>query len=514
VERHATRRQPRVRVPTLLLLVLMASTLLCIHTVPVSAQMGRIIDVFTQNGGEGANQSNGMFQPQDLVLLYALVTYNDNPVASKLVGFQASGPLNNLQNLTAGGSSLTNESGIAEFSFRIPWPSENPETKVFGIWNVIATVDVADQQIVDTLTFQVGWIIRITNITTLNAQFEPETNFLIQNTIIFNLTVENTAGTPEPATITIDAQDSQSYPILHIQLDNLTLQPGTNNVNASTTIPDDAKTGQATASAAPYTRPIEQGGVLYSPAISTTFQIVAVPALTYSVTFAQTGLDSSANGTVVTVNGTAKGFVDLPFTVWVVNGSTLSYSYGNVSSSNPEWQFILTGITGPSSPLTVTSQLNITGHYGLQMQGGELLYSVTFAQTGLDSSANGTVVTVNGTAKGFVDLPFTVWVVNGSTLSYSYGNVSSLTVGKAFELSNVEGSPSPIIITGPTTLTGHYKVQTTLPSIPKWMILALFFGLVLIAAIILMLFLAMLWRRRRRKKLPSPSYTLIVHPHV
>lgn len=349
-----------------LLLVSVASSLLCVKTIPVEAQSGRFIDLYTQNGGIGANQSSDMFQPQELVMLYALVTYNEDPIVNRLVAFQANGPPNAFENMTAAVSSPTNQSGIAEFSFRIPWPPGNPEKKVFGEWQVVATVDVADQTVVDTLTFQVGWIIRITNIATLNVEWQPEVNYLRQSTIVFDLTVENSAKTARPATITIDAEDSANQPIIHIQLDNLILQPGTSHVNASARIPNDATIGQAMVSAAAYTAPVERGGVLYSPAISTTFQIVTSAPLTYPVTFVQTGLDSSATGTVVTVNGTSKGFVDLPFTVLVENGSSLSYSYSNVSSSTIGKRFILTGVVGPSSPMNVTGAITVTGDYAVQ----------------------------------------------------------------------------------------------------------------------------------------------------
>jgi uncharacterized membrane protein len=419
---HTVRRHLANKV-SVVLLFLVVSTLTCVKIIPVEAQAGRFIDVFTQKGGVGVNQSSDMFQPQELVTLYALVTFNDNPVASKLVSFKASGPLNALQNMTAGGSSLTNEGGIAEFSFRIPWPSTDPEKKVFGEWNVISTVDIADVRVVDTLTFLVGWIVKITNIATLDAELRPEVYYLRQSTIVFNLTVLNSARTAKPSTITIDVQDSAGHPIIHIQLDNLILQPGLSYVNASATIPLDASIGRATVSAAPYTAPIELGGVLYSPAIATTFEIVTIMPLTYLVTFAQTGLDARAIGTVVTVNGSSKGFADLPFTVRVNNGSILTYSYSNVSSSVNYTEYVLTGVVGPSSPMTVT---------------------------------------------------------------------------------------------GDATVTGNYVVQVTAPKIPVFVILGLFFGLILIAAVVALLFLLFLGRirRRKRKKPAQQSYVIIVHPHI
>jgi hypothetical protein len=286
-------REVRSRALAMLLLVLVTAALVNMKTVSVQAQSGRVIDLFTEKGGRGANQSSDMFGSQELVILYALVTYNDDPIANKLVAFHASGPPNPFENETVGGSASTDERGIAEFSFRIPWPVEMPEAKVFGEWTVIATVDVADQRLVDTLTFKAGWMIKLTDIATLNAQGVPEEYYLRQNTIVFDLTVKNSAGTAKPATITIDAQDSASYPIIHIQLDDLVVPSGVSHVNASARIPVEASLGQATVLAAAYTAPVAHGGVLYSPAVSTTFEIIendiAIVAVTPSETVVQKG---------------------------------------------------------------------------------------------------------------------------------------------------------------------------------------------------------------------------------
>ncbi|MBS7620639.1 hypothetical protein KEJ32_00705, partial [Candidatus Bathyarchaeota archaeon] len=52
---------------------------------------GRSIDLFTQKepfSGKGLNEPSDSFQPQEEVILYALVTYNNYPVQNKLVAFQ------------------------------------------------------------------------------------------------------------------------------------------------------------------------------------------------------------------------------------------------------------------------------------------------------------------------------------------------------------------------------------------------------------------------------------------
>jgi len=87
---------------------------------------------------------------------------------------------------------------------------------------------------------------------------------------------------------------------------------------------------------------------------------------------------------------------------------------------------------------------------------------VTFDQSGLDSSAGGTVVTVNGTDRAFGELPYSFWVDSGTVLVYLYRDVFSSTMGKRFILVDVTGPASPATITGPTMIIGNYKVQYTL----------------------------------------------------
>ena len=174
----------------------------------------------------------------------------------------------------------------------------------------------------------------------------------------------------------------------------------------------------------------------------------------YQVTFAQSGLDSSATGTVVTVNGTAKTISDLPYSFWVNSGSSVTYSYSSpVSSTMSGKRFNLASVSGPASPISVTSPTTVTGNYIVQ-------YLVTFSQSGMDSTATGTVATVNGSSKAYGDLPYSLWANGGSSVTYSYSSpVSSSVSGKRFRLNTVSGPTSPITVTGPTTVTGNYVTQ-------------------------------------------------------
>ena len=87
------------------------------------------IDVFTNKGGQGQNATSPGYIPQELVLLYAYVTYQGAPVGNKEVVFTVIDPH---QNIISVMSALTNETGYASTQYRTPW--FNNGTTDFGIW--------------------------------------------------------------------------------------------------------------------------------------------------------------------------------------------------------------------------------------------------------------------------------------------------------------------------------------------------------------------------------------------
>jgi hypothetical protein len=87
-------------------------------------------------------------------------------------------------------------------------------------------------------------------------------------------------------------------------------------------------------------------------------------------------------------------------------------------------------------------------------------YEVTSDDIGLDGTATGTVVTVDDAPKTYADLPFSMWIDSGASVTYSYSSIVSSSVpGKRFILVDVTGPTSPITVTGPTTVIGNYKTQ-------------------------------------------------------
>jgi hypothetical protein len=84
----------------------------------------------------------------------------------------------------------------------------------------------------------------------------------------------------------------------------------------------------------------------------------------YQVTFQQSGLSSDASGTVLTVGSSTYTYSQLPLSnVWVNSGTTFSYA-GTVSVSGGTKQYVLTGTSGLSSPISATG--TATGTYKTQ----------------------------------------------------------------------------------------------------------------------------------------------------
>ena len=139
--------------------------------ITLTLRYGRYIDIFTEHpsgfNGYGLEEPSDMFLPQEEVTLYAEVLYNDWPVQHKLVGFEV---IDNNGNTWLKGQAFTDENGIATYSFRLPWPCENPED-LFGEWTAIATVEIAEEVVSDYVNFKYDYLVHITKVTTDKTEY-------------------------------------------------------------------------------------------------------------------------------------------------------------------------------------------------------------------------------------------------------------------------------------------------------------------------------------------------------
>jgi hypothetical protein len=170
--------------------------------------LGVVIDAYIcgwpyEYSGRGPNVPADMFQPQATVCVCAEVTYNGWPVQSKNVVFEIRDPYGELISV---GTALTNEVGIAMWCFGLPWPCENPEEEIFGVWNIWTSVDVRKIVVNDTLPFKVGWLVDIIDVWTdkpaytpgecINITFKTSTEAMMMYNVTFTIVIYDDLGVP------------------------------------------------------------------------------------------------------------------------------------------------------------------------------------------------------------------------------------------------------------------------------------------------------------------------------
>jgi hypothetical protein len=524
-EKRDTGKRAYLVVLTLLFL-LASSTILYPGKVVASTGSGPAVVLFT---------TQGVFAPQQLVTLCANVSYNGAPVnMGYLVSFQVNGPSNEFENITIFGSGTTNATGLAAFSFRIPWPSNHQEEIVFGNWSALATVDIAQMTAIGTWTFLVGWILQIISITTLNSAFMPQTTFFRQDIINFNLTVKNIATVAEPAAVTIEAMDADDYPMFNITMQGLTFQPGESHLNGSSRIPDTAAIGNATATAAIYTKLPDEGGVLYSPSISTEFEISERPVHDIGITSITLSTGSVYVGGIVDVyvtvkdNGTAtenncilttyyNSSLIETLQVTLTSGSQVSETFSwNTSTVKPGLYQISASATLPNNETDPSPGDNTLIDGTVQVMTPPPpkvvhdigITSITVSTTSIYLGGIVDVyVTVkdNGTATENFGLSayynsslietLQVTLTSGSQVSETFSwNTSTVKPG-LYQISASAPLAGDISPGDNTLIDGYVKVMTLVPSVsvrPLWIIL-----LVILLLFLLALLAILLLRRRK-----------------
>ena len=243
-------------------------------TYSVENRGGRL-DIFTQKepfSGRGLNVSSDAFSPEDRVVVYASVVYNDYPVEMANVAFEIHGPENPVHNITFINSAHTDSSGIANISFRIGLQSDVN----FGEWRIIGSVYLADEVIRDFLSFEVGWIVEVVSVKTVDRNNVEQTKFTKGSPVGIELSVKNIAMVEKKATITVTIFDSLNVLVNSTRVDDYKLPANGTilSIHCFLIIPKWASTGDATVSACAYTAPISLGGVPYCPEVSGYFLIV------------------------------------------------------------------------------------------------------------------------------------------------------------------------------------------------------------------------------------------------
>lgn len=464
--------------PILILLFVMLSPMSA--NVRVYGENGRI-DLFTQKepfNGKGPNMSSDAFAPGERVLLYAQVEYNGNPQQNLLVAFSVEGPDKSSFSLTA----TTNASGIALINFTIPQKCPPHENEVLGEWFASATVRIGDNVLRDTLTFKVGWIIELLGVRTIDGNATPRDRFGIGGDVGLEIYLKNIAKTEKNATLAVVIQDELNNIVNSMTIENIEIQPNEKNVFLYTklNIPKWAAPGP---NATVYVSALRvPEGVAYCPPVSANFIITiydpiqiefhdaAIVKITPSATSVKVGEPIYVNVKVRNEGTTNESFTvslllnnQVVETLNVLNLAPYSHtilSFTIDTGKMAPGSYLISAFIPPLLNEADTTDNSITDGYIEITSPIKKKFLVTFEETGLSPDAHGTILTVNGSVKTIDDLPYSLLVDEGSTLTYKYEETVLSTIsGKRFKLHNVDGPSSPIIVRENITVTANYKTQ-------------------------------------------------------
>ena len=149
-------------------------------------------------------------------------------------------------------------------------------------------------------------------------------------------------------------------------------------------------------------------------------------------------------------------------TAILASGTNLCYSYSTVASTTGGKQYAWSATSGTGSAAGLTTQSGSFALGAISSVSATYMtqYQVTLAQSGLDGTATGTTVTVNGNPEAYANLPYTIWVASGQTVTFSWTSptVPSSATNERFAFSTSSQS-SPYTVSSAVTVTGTYKEQ-------------------------------------------------------
>ncbi len=261
-----------------------------------SADSAGAIDVFTQKqpfSGRGLNMSSDAFGPQEVVILFGFVTYNEAPMEGLTVAFDVKPPNNKNFTLTA----VTNASGIAVANFTVPTPIGD-EREVFGIWSVLANVQIDEMFFYDSLTFKADYIVRLLSVRAIDENLTERIYFGLKGDVGLEISLRNIAMTMKNTTLAVTILDELGFPIGSWILEDFEVPPNERIIflYCKLQIPKHAVVGNATVYVSALTALVTKGGVAYCPGISTKFYILPMDPLW--ITFHDVGVIDVASSTM------------------------------------------------------------------------------------------------------------------------------------------------------------------------------------------------------------------------
>jgi hypothetical protein len=248
-----------------------------IQILQVAPSLGPAIDVYTERGGTGIfvvatdgpypYHWSDAYGPQEEVIVYAKVTYNDEPVEYKPVIFEAIDPLGAGRDFR---TAFTGAGGIATTSFRIPWEGSGAES-LFGNWSILGVVSISEQVVSDIVKFKFGYILSIRGITVDPMSLHKG------ETMTIDVDIASISMTPHDTVLTITACDECGVPIgLAYALFTVDPEDGI-SAGQTITIPSWAYVGMGTIYVNLLTNWPQYSGVPYCPERTTPFIVLKTP---------------------------------------------------------------------------------------------------------------------------------------------------------------------------------------------------------------------------------------------
>jgi len=245
-----------------------------IHILPPI--LGAYIDIYTNRGGlgQGFNPISGepfpapiawsdAFGPQEEVTVYALITYNEEPLEYKQVVFEVKDSTDEMRVVR---TAFTNASGIANMTFRIPWMGLSAES-LYGNWTITGRVDVGGGVAIDVCQFVFGYLVMIQGITPLNSPVP------IGGTLSVAVNLRTLSFTSKRAYATIILYDELEVPVGMAE-DYVTVEPGEGTTkNFEIKIQNWAFVGIGTIFVNVFNQPSDLNGVPYGPEALAIFEI-------------------------------------------------------------------------------------------------------------------------------------------------------------------------------------------------------------------------------------------------
>jgi len=237
---------------------------------------GGKIDLFTQKepySGKGSNMPSDAFGPEEIVILYALVTYNEIPVQGSMVAFYVTTP----SNKSFGLSAETDLNGIATVNFTILMPPINiSESEVFGKWLAQANVLIDADVFQDALSFKVDYIVKLLSVRTIDENLIYKTKFGIGGDVGVEISLRSIAMVVKSAMIAIAVKDELAFVVNFSKISDFRVQANEKLVLmfCKLSLPKYAHVGNATVHVSALTAPADAGGVPYCPGVTTGFYIL------------------------------------------------------------------------------------------------------------------------------------------------------------------------------------------------------------------------------------------------